>query len=80
TSSAHEKLRRVDVDGSSAHVRRLYKDLPRRAASQLTQLRTGHVGLNGFLARIKAVPSARRETCHVPETVEHYLLHCKRYT
>ncbi|EJD51429.1 hypothetical protein AURDEDRAFT_56982, partial [Auricularia subglabra TFB-10046 SS5] len=43
-------------------------------------LRTGHAGLNGFLARIKAAPSARCEACHVPETVEPYLLRCRRFT
>ncbi|EJD36112.1 hypothetical protein AURDEDRAFT_43289, partial [Auricularia subglabra TFB-10046 SS5] len=55
------------------------KDLPRRSASLLTQLRTGHVGLHGFLARIKAVPSALCEVCRVPETVPHFLLQCPRF-
>ncbi|KZV79509.1 hypothetical protein EXIGLDRAFT_631840, partial [Exidia glandulosa HHB12029] len=45
----------------------------------LTQLRTGHIGLRGFLARIKVEPSAVCSACHVPETVEHYLLHCARF-
>lgn len=77
-SPAAEKLRRVDSCGSGAHVRRLYHDLPRRSASLLTQLRTGRIGLNDFLARIKVEWSARCTTCHVPETVDHYLLHCSR--
>ncbi|KAF8574090.1 hypothetical protein K439DRAFT_1373501, partial [Ramaria rubella] len=45
----------------------------------ITQLRTGHVGLNVFLKKIKAVDSALCSTCHLPETVAHYLLHCCRY-
>ncbi|KZV94333.1 hypothetical protein EXIGLDRAFT_767188 [Exidia glandulosa HHB12029] len=69
TSPAAAKLARIDNDGSSAHVRRLYADLPRRAASLLTQLRTGHVGLNGFLARIRVEPSAR----HASRYFELYL-------
>ncbi|KAL1657429.1 hypothetical protein GGF50DRAFT_36003, partial [Schizophyllum commune] len=45
----------------------------------VTQLRSGHVGLNGYLARVKAVDSRMCSTCRVPETVEHFLLHCRRF-
>ncbi|KZV78533.1 hypothetical protein EXIGLDRAFT_564938, partial [Exidia glandulosa HHB12029] len=66
----------VDAGKPDAHIWRLYKGLPHRAASILTQLQTGHVVLNGFLARIKIEPSSRCLVCHVPETAPHFLLHC----
>ncbi|KIJ52480.1 hypothetical protein M422DRAFT_87158, partial [Sphaerobolus stellatus SS14] len=45
----------------------------------LTQLRTGHVALNAFLKKTKAVTTPMCHTCKLPETVPHYLLHCRRY-
>ncbi|RDX44758.1 hypothetical protein OH76DRAFT_1328629, partial [Lentinus brumalis] len=42
-------------------------------------LRSGHVGLNRFLSRIRAVDSPLCSVCHVPETVPHYLLTCRRF-
>ncbi|KAJ6630129.1 hypothetical protein B0H10DRAFT_1638349, partial [Mycena sp. CBHHK59/15] len=45
----------------------------------ITQLRTAHIGLNKYLHRVRAVDSALCPRCHVPETVDHYLLTCKRY-
>lgn len=78
--AAAKKLVHIEKGGPDAHVRHLYKELPRRATSILTQLRTGHIGLRGFLSRIKVGPSARCKSCGVPETVTHYLLHCTRFT
>ncbi|KAF8581900.1 hypothetical protein K439DRAFT_1300401, partial [Ramaria rubella] len=46
----------------------------------LTQLRTGHVGLNVFLKKMKAVESVLCAECRQPETTAHYLLHCRRFT
>ncbi|KAI5827781.1 hypothetical protein K523DRAFT_245996, partial [Schizophyllum commune Tattone D] len=45
----------------------------------ITQLRSGHIGLNAFLARIKAITSPMCPLCGVPETVDHYLLSCRRF-
>ncbi|KAL1678576.1 hypothetical protein EV122DRAFT_211832, partial [Schizophyllum commune] len=45
----------------------------------ITQTRCGHIGLNGYLARVKAVDSPLCTSCRAPETVEHYLLHCRRF-
>ncbi|KAJ7202248.1 hypothetical protein B0H12DRAFT_994680, partial [Mycena haematopus] len=45
----------------------------------LTQLRTGHIGLNAYLARFGAVNSALCQTCQEPETVNHFLLSCRRF-
>ncbi|KAJ7117765.1 hypothetical protein C8R44DRAFT_626919 [Mycena epipterygia] len=43
-------------------------------------MRTGHVGLNAYLARFGAVDSALCQCCREPETVNHYLLACRRFT
>ncbi|KAF8572882.1 hypothetical protein K439DRAFT_1312562, partial [Ramaria rubella] len=46
----------------------------------ITQLHTGHVALNIFLKKTKAVNSPLCLKCNQPETVAHYLLHCCRYS
>ncbi|KAI0715447.1 hypothetical protein C8T65DRAFT_561140, partial [Cerioporus squamosus] len=45
----------------------------------LTQLHSGHVGLNAFLAKIRALDSDLCLTCHTPETVAHDMLSCRRF-
>jgi hypothetical protein len=56
-----------------------YADLPRRQCSIITQLRTGHIGLNAYLARFGAVDSPLCQTCREPETVNHFLFTCRRF-
>ncbi|KAJ7704951.1 hypothetical protein B0H17DRAFT_864088, partial [Mycena rosella] len=46
----------------------------------ITQMRTGHVGLNAYLARFGAVDSSLCLACREPETVTHFLLTCRRFT
>ncbi|KIY51166.1 hypothetical protein FISHEDRAFT_38154 [Fistulina hepatica ATCC 64428] len=56
---------------------KLLDDLPRPAASILTQLRTQHVPLNDYLHRITAIESLLCEACgDENETLIHYLLRC----
>ncbi|KAI1781676.1 hypothetical protein LXA43DRAFT_848214, partial [Ganoderma leucocontextum] len=45
----------------------------------LSQLRSGHVGLNAFLARIRAIDFPLCPTCSIPETVSHFLFTCRRF-
>ncbi|KIL54719.1 hypothetical protein M378DRAFT_18621 [Amanita muscaria Koide BX008] len=55
-------------------------ELSRKGASIWTQLKTGHVGLNKHLHRIKVTDSPKCTSCKThDESVEHYLLHCKAY-
>ncbi|KAM5538790.1 hypothetical protein V8D89_007512 [Ganoderma adspersum] len=54
--------------------------LSRRQCSILSQLRSGHIGLNAFLAQIRAIDSPLCLTCAVPETVPHFLFTCRRFT
>ena len=46
----------------------------------ITRLRLGHVELNEFLHRTHQRDSPTCTDCDTPETVEHYLLHCRRFT
>jgi hypothetical protein len=44
-------------------------------------MQVGHAPLNSILHRIQKVDSARCPVCGDPhETVEHFLLHCPKYT
>ena len=55
-------------------------ELTRRGRSTWTQLKTGHIGLNNHLCRIKVVDTPRCPKCNkYDETVEHFLLHCEAY-
>lgn len=51
----------------------------RRAESAIYRLRVGHAGLKQHLHKIRVSDSDECEECQVPETVEHFLLHCHRY-
>ncbi|KAL1684916.1 hypothetical protein GGG16DRAFT_41098, partial [Schizophyllum commune] len=52
---------------------RLYAGLSRPDASLLTQLRTGHIGLNANLNRIGLSPTPRCPHCGMRETITHYV-------
>jgi hypothetical protein len=56
----------------------MYTGLSRPQCSVLTQLRTGHIGLNAFLYRFHLGPSPDCSLCLVPETVSHFLLSCPK--
>lgn len=51
----------------------------RRTEAVIHRLRMGHVGLSSYLHRFNMAESEECTDCGVPETVEHYLLHCSRY-
>jgi ribonuclease HI len=76
-SLRYHKLRLTDRSVPSSKYRRLIAGLPRRQASLLTQLRTGHVPLNKHLFNIHRVDSPTCPSCHGhPETVHHFLIAC----
>src|SRR5262249_45519912 len=58
---------------------KIYSPLSREYASILAQLRTGHVGLNAYLNRINRHPSNQCDCMEGVETVEHFLLICKKW-
>ena len=72
--------RAIDPTPPGRDAAKVFRSLSRRQCSILTQLRSGHAGLNRFLARIGAVDSPLCAVCRVPESVSHYLLTCRRFT
>jgi hypothetical protein len=61
------------------HTRKLYDALNRKEASILAQLRTGMVGLNGYLHRIGATESDQCECGQAKESVQHFLFRCTKW-
>jgi ribonuclease HI len=80
-SPRYEPLRSIDKSAPSKKYLRLIKGLDRRQASLFTQLRTGHIGLNRHLFRIRKVESPVCPHCRglTVETVKHVLLDCPFY-
>ncbi|THH14123.1 hypothetical protein EUX98_g9645 [Antrodiella citrinella] len=76
-SSRCEKLAEIDSSLPSKTYLKLAFALPRKQASVLFQLRSGHVPLNHHLHRIRQVPNATCPACKTyTETVHHLLLMC----
>jgi len=58
----------------------LYNNITNRnTAALLAQLRTEHCGLNKYLHRSSDTPTPYCQCGYGKETVEHYLMECKRY-
>lgn len=53
--------------------------LSRPNATIVTQLRSGHCPLNAYLHRFKAADTAQCNLCGQKETVEHFLLTCRKF-
>ena len=81
SSPRYAPLRAIDKSAPSKKFLGLIKGLDRRQASLLTQLRTGHIGLNRHLFRIRKVESPVCPHCRglTVETVRHVLLDCLFY-
>lgn len=76
-SPRRAKLLKIDPGFSPKSYPRLTKNLSKPQTSLLTQLRTGHIGLNHHLNRIGRADSPRCPECNAPhETVYHYLMEC----
>ena len=52
----------------------------RAAETALARLRISHVELNSYMHRFNQADSPLCQTCKIPETVDHYLLACRRYS
>ena len=51
----------------------------RATETALTRLRLSHVELNAYLHRFNQADSPLCQACGSPETVDHYLLYCRRF-
>ena len=76
----HRVIQVVDDTPPGPAVLKLYRGLSRRQCSILSQLRSGNIGLNAYLAQIRAVDSPLCLTCAIPETISHFLFPCCRST
>ncbi|KAG7086882.1 hypothetical protein E1B28_002802 [Marasmius oreades] len=83
-SPCHGRFTRLWPGGatqSSNMFRRLATDLPKKHTSVLTQLLTGHIGLNHYLHRFNIAESPTCPCCkESEETVVHFLLRCPAHT
>jgi ribonuclease HI len=77
-TGAHHRHIRGDL--SSKEAAGILASLRRGQCSILVQLRSGHVGLRSYLARFAHVDSPLCTRCTSPETVDHYLTTCRRYS
>ncbi|KAG8702114.1 hypothetical protein FRC09_004948 [Ceratobasidium sp. 395] len=79
-SESNTRLRIIDHTTPSNVFHKLAQTIPRRHASLMIQLRTGHIPLMAYLHRFKRSNSATCLACKQrAETVEHYLMRCPAY-
>jgi hypothetical protein len=76
-SPHYPHMKKIDASLPSWRTYKMLASLSQRATSILMQLRMGHVGLNVFLRKISTVDSALCLRCCTPESVAHFLLHCR---
>lgn len=73
------ELRRLLNTFNPAETYKALTKLTRPNTSFVAQLRAGHCPLNSYLFRFKAVDSPLCTVCGQKETVEHYLLLCRKF-
>lgn len=73
------RLKDIDSALPRKHVKILYDPLTRAEAQVLSQLRTGHSKLHGFLARVEVEDTDQCECGQGLEDTRHSLLNCTRY-
>ena len=76
-SPHHALLKKTDPTAVSTKYLKLIMDIPRKHASILMQLYTGHTPLAKHLHHIRKTDSPTCPACHQnEEMVEHLILHC----
>jgi hypothetical protein len=76
-SPRYDRMKNLKPSAPSNKYLMLIAPLPRKAASILTQLRTGHTPLAKYLHHIKKVDSPTCPACKQNDkSVQHYILHC----
>jgi len=75
-----QSLRNFDAAWPGGHTRRMYNNLSKRQASILAQLRTDMTPLNGYLYKIKAAETNLCNCGEAPETREHFIFRCVRWS
>ena len=79
-SKRYQRMKLTDPKSPSPTYIKLISQLPRKTASLITQLRTGHVPLNKYLHRIGRAQSPTCQACRMDiESTHHYILQCPAY-
>ncbi|MBW0577453.1 hypothetical protein O181_117168 [Austropuccinia psidii MF-1] len=76
---SEEEKKRVKFKGDPKALLKELDKWERAHTSIIHQLRCNHTTLNDHLFRIKLRGDPLCNTCQRPETVKHYLTHCKKY-
>ena len=81
TSPRYDSMRKIDNSLPSKKFLQHAHNLTRKQTSLLVQLRTGHIGLNSHLFRIRCAESPSCPHCGgiTVETIKHFLLLCPKY-
>ncbi|RFU26788.1 hypothetical protein B7463_g9554, partial [Scytalidium lignicola] len=72
--------RTIDKALPQQHIAKVYSTLNSQDAAIVIQLRTGHLALNGPMARIHRAESARCQCGVEEETVRHFVFQCPQWT
>src|SRR5258706_3831080 len=79
-SKRYKQIKFIDSSFPSSKYIQATSGLNRRQTSVLTQLRTGHIPLNGHLFHINKTESPHCNHCpNMVEDVAHLLFHCNKY-
>ena len=79
-SKRYKRIKSIDPSLPSSKFISATKELNRNQISVLTQLRTGHIPLNGHLYRINRAETPSCAHCpNQTEDVNHLLFHCNKY-
>jgi hypothetical protein len=81
-SERGKRMRQLDESAPSSKFLKLisHKEVGRKTASIISQLRTAHVPLNAYLHKIGKIPSSHCPACNNPkEDPVHFLLACPAY-
>jgi hypothetical protein len=79
-SPRYGKISKIDPSFPFTKYQKAAAKLTRSQTSVIVQLRTGHIGLNKHLARIKKADSPLCPSCHVAEeSVHHFMFECPAY-
>ena len=79
-SKRYKRIKPIDPSLPSSRFISTTKELSRKQTSVLTQLRTGHIPLNGHLYRINKSASPNCVHCpNLTEDIPHLLFHCNKY-
>lgn len=80
-SNCYDRFKAIDESAPSRQYWKISRDLTKRRASTLIQLRTGHIPLKTHLHRINHASDPYCPSCVAKrETILHFILSCPKYS